>query len=46
MPARILLLDAFGQTTQVDLSNMQANAAVPAAQFQFTPPKGTDVVRM
>lgn len=46
MPVRILLLDAFGQTTRVDLSNMQANASVPAAQFQFTAPKGTDVVRM
>lgn len=46
LPARILLLDAFGQTTRVDLSGMQPNAAVPAAQFQFTPPKGVDVVRM
>ena len=46
MPVRILLLDAFGQTTRVDLSGMQANASVPASQFQFTAPKGTDVVRM
>lgn len=46
MPVRILLLDAFGQTTRVDFSGMQANASVPASQFQFTAPKGTDVVRM
>lgn len=46
LPVRILLLDAFGQTTRVDLSGMQANAVVPAGQFQFTAPKGTDVVRM
>jgi len=46
LPVRILLLDAFGQTTRVDLSGLQANASVPASQFQFTAPKGTDVVRM
>jgi len=46
LPVRILLLDAFGQTTQVDLSGLQPNVAVPAGQFQFTPPSGVDVVRM
>ncbi len=46
LPARILLLDAFGQTTQVDFSGLQPNAAVPATQFQFTPPQGVDVVKM
>ena len=46
LPVRILLLDAFGQTTRVDFSGLQANAPVPAAQFQFAPPKGADVVRM
>ncbi|HEX7748954.1 MAG TPA: outer membrane lipoprotein chaperone LolA [Bordetella sp.] len=46
LPVRILLLDAFGQTTRVDLSGLQANASVPVSQFQFTAPKGTDVVRM
>lgn len=46
LPMRVLLLDAFGQTTQVDLADIQANASVPATQFQFTPPKGVDVVKM
>jgi outer membrane lipoprotein carrier protein len=46
LPARILLLDSFGQTTQVDLTGIQANASVPATQFQFAPPQGVDVVKM
>jgi len=45
-PARIELLDAFGQTTRVELSNLQPNPALPASTFQFTPPAGTDVVKM
>mgnify|MGYP002620470825 CR=1 FL=1 len=45
-PARIELLDAFGQVTRVDLSGIAANPSLPASTFQFTPPEGTDVVRM
>jgi outer membrane lipoprotein carrier protein len=45
-PARIELLDAFGQTTRVDLSNIVPNPKVNAQDFQFTPPKGVDVVNM
>jgi outer membrane lipoprotein carrier protein len=45
-PARIELLDAFGQTTRVELSNIQPNPALPPAAFQFTPPPGADVVKM
>ncbi|SAI33649.1 outer-membrane lipoprotein carrier protein [Bordetella ansorpii] len=45
-PVRIELLDAFGQTTRVELSDLQPNPSLPATEFQFTPPAGTDVVKM
>ena len=45
LPQRILLLDAFGQTTRVELSGIVKNAALKADAFQFTPPAGVDVVR-
>jgi outer membrane lipoprotein carrier protein len=46
LPARIELLDAFGQTTRVDLSSITPNPRINAQDFQFTPPKGVDVVNM
>ncbi len=46
LPARIVLLDAFGQTTRVELSGMQRNPGLPSSTFQFVPPAGADVVRM
>ena len=46
LPARIELLDAFGQTTRVDLSGIVANAATNPRDFQFQAPQGVDVVRM
>jgi len=46
MPVRVELLDSFGQTTRVDLSGIQANPQLPAKEFQFTAPKGVDVVKM
>lgn len=46
MPARIELLDSFGQTTRVELSGIQANPALSADTFRFTPPEGVDVVNM
>ena len=46
LPARLELLDAFGQTTRIDLGNMVANPQLPADEFQFTPPSGVDVVKM
>jgi outer membrane lipoprotein carrier protein len=45
-PVRIELLDAFGQTTRVDLSNIVPNPRINAQDFEFTPPKGVDVVHM
>lgn len=46
LPARIVLLDAFGQTTRVELSDMVRNPTLPAATFEFVAPTGADVVRM
>lgn len=46
LPARVVLLDAFGQTTRVELSQMQRNPDLPASLFKFVPPVGADVVRM
>ncbi len=46
LPARIVLLDAFGQTTRVELSGIQRNPALPASTFEFVAPAGADVVRM
>jgi len=45
-PARIELLDAFGQTTRVELSDIRPNPGLPAEEFRFAPPEGVDVVRM
>jgi len=46
LPARIELLDNFGQTTRVELSGIRPNPALPADEFRFTPPAGVDTVRM
>lgn len=45
-PARIELLDAFGQTTRVDLSNIVSNPKLNEQDFRFVAPKGVDVVNM
>ena len=46
VPHRIILLDAFGQTTHVELSALTRNPGLSATNFDFIPPKGADVVRM
>lgn len=46
LPVRVELLDSFGQTTRVDLSAIAANPSLPTKEFQFTAPKGVDVVKM
>ena len=38
------LYDNFGQTTSLVFSNLQRNPSLPAAQFRFVPPAGTDVI--
>jgi outer membrane lipoprotein carrier protein len=46
LPARIELLDAFGQTTRVDLNGIVANPKINEKDFQFVAPQGVDTVRM
>jgi len=43
--AALDILDSFGQRSLIRFTGMQANAALPAATFQFKPPAGADVVR-
>jgi outer membrane lipoprotein carrier protein len=45
-PARLLLLDSFGQTTRIDLSHIVTNPKLPAGTFQFKPSADVDVVKM
>ena len=45
LPMRFILLDGFGQTTHVDLSDLKPNPALAADSFKFVPPLGVDVVR-
>ena len=46
LPVRVELLDSFGQTTRVDLSAIAPNPKLADKEFQFTAPKGVDVVKM
>ena len=39
------ILDSFGQRSVLTFSGFEVNAAVPASQFVFTPPKGADVLK-
>jgi outer membrane lipoprotein carrier protein len=36
--------DQLGSTTDIHFSNWQRNPDIPPQDFNFTPPKGTDVV--
>ncbi len=38
------LVDGFGQTTQIKFADIQNNPRLNADQFDFTPPKGVDVI--
>jgi outer membrane lipoprotein carrier protein len=38
------MVDGFGNTTRVTLQAVKENAKIDPAKFQFTPPKGVDVV--
>jgi outer membrane lipoprotein carrier protein len=44
LPRKMQLTDAFGQTTDLTFSDVRRNPKLPADTFQFTPPKGADVV--
>ena len=45
-PARLILVDGFGQTTQVDLLSLRAQSEFGADEFKIEPPAGTDVIRL
>jgi len=38
------LIDHFGQTTLLRISNLQRNPKLDPGEFRFTPPKGADVL--
>lgn len=46
MPRRLELLDAFGQTTHIGLSDIAPNPKLSADAFAFDVPADVDVVRM
>jgi outer membrane lipoprotein carrier protein len=45
LPAVLEIMDSFGQKSVISFSGFQANAALTAASFHFTPPPGADVLR-
>lgn len=45
-PVALVLLDAFGQTTRIELSNINTNPVLDDSVFSFEPPAGVDVVSM
>ena len=42
---RVLILDAQGNRNRFDFNNPLVNTPVPSAEFNFTPPEGTQIVR-
>jgi outer membrane lipoprotein carrier protein len=44
LPVRMEIVDNFGQTSVLVLSQFETQGALPAATFRFAPPKGADVV--
>lgn len=46
VPQRLELLDAFGQTTHIQLIDIVPNAPLGADAFNFQPPPDVDVVKM
>ena len=40
---RVMVMDFYGNTNTVELSNIRPDAEAPASLFTFTPPAGTDV---
>lgn len=43
-PLRMRFQDPIGGSSEVKFSNVATNKPIDAAQFQFTPPKGTEIV--
>ncbi|MEX0584419.1 MAG: outer membrane lipoprotein chaperone LolA [Natronospirillum sp.] len=44
-PVGIRLIDSFNQTTVVNFENLELNADLDDARFEFEPPEGVDVLR-
>lgn len=44
-PLTMSLRDSLGQQTRIEFFRLKRNAALPASVFQFTPPRGTDIIR-
>ncbi|MDB5743250.1 MAG: outer rane lipoprotein carrier protein LolA [Polaromonas sp.] len=43
--AALEILDSFGQRSVLSFSKVEVNPALPPNTFEFTPPKGADVIR-
>nr|WP_298890683.1 outer membrane lipoprotein chaperone LolA [uncultured Acinetobacter sp.] len=43
-PSLMILQDAMGQTTTIKFKNTKLNANIDQSVFNFTPPKGTDII--
>ncbi|WOE31389.1 MULTISPECIES: outer membrane lipoprotein chaperone LolA [unclassified Acinetobacter] len=43
-PSMMVLQDSLDQTTYIKFRNVVVNGAIPAATFNFVPPKGTDII--
>ncbi len=42
--AKMQIVDALGQRTEISFSGWKRNPAFPASTFRYTPPKGVDVI--
>jgi outer membrane lipoprotein carrier protein len=42
--AALEIVDAFGQRSMLRFTALEQNIALPDSTFQFTPPKGADVI--
>lgn len=42
---RVMILDGQGNRNRFDFLSPKVNEAVPATQFQFTPPAGTNIIK-
>ncbi len=42
--AALEILDSFGQRSRLDFAQFESKVTLPATRFQFTPPKGADVL--
>ncbi|AOA57628.1 outer membrane lipoprotein chaperone LolA [Acinetobacter larvae] len=43
-PSLMILQDSLGQTTYIRFSQVKLNPSIASSVFDFTPPKGTDVI--